>query len=661
MAVFTKILIANRGEIARRIIRTCRLMGISTVAVYSEADKDAIFVREADESISIGGKTPLESYLQQDKIIQAALRVKAEAIHPGYGFLSENAFFAKRCEQEGIVFIGPSWQAIQSLGSKIQAKNIAVEHNVPVIAGYRGDDQSLERLTKEAIQIGFPLLIKASAGGGGKGMRTVRKESELIPALEAARREAESAFGDSTVLLERYFDAAKHIEVQIVGDHYGNVLHFFERECSVQRRFQKIIEEAPSPSLSPELREKIGDAAVRVTKGVGYYSAGTVEFLFDVETAAFYFLEVNTRLQVEHPVSEAITGVDLVRLQIEVAQGMALNLSQKDISLQGHSLEVRLYAEDARADFRPAIGTIQYWDTSRCVADTRFETGIETGSVVDVFYDPMLAKIITHGASRSEAIAKMHRSLGELSAIGVTNNRSILMAILKDKDFQENRFDTKYIDKKLDYLQTFLQTDENKYVEAAIAIVLQRWAERQTERLWLKALPAAWRNLRFQHPFEQFECEIGQLKIAYRFVKERVFVVECKGKEYAVEFQSYHKNSLLLSIDGLQRHFFIASQKEEYFVQNADTDTLKLALLPRFPMPKEEKIIGGYQSPMPGQVIKVLVNGGDIVQEGTPLLVLLSMKMENTIYADSDGMIEEVYVEAGNFIEAGNLMLKLKN
>ncbi|GIV34451.1 MAG: hypothetical protein KatS3mg031_1986 [Chitinophagales bacterium] len=405
----TKILIANRSEIAIRIMRTCRKMGIATVAVFSEADKNALFVKHADEGIALGGYAASDSYLNQEKIIAAAKRTGADAIHPGYGFLSENESFARRCEQEGILFIGPNSKAIEAMGDKIRAKEIMQKHGVPVVPGYDGEDQSMETLRKEAKKIGFPVLLKASAGGGGKGMRIVREEKTLEKDIEGAKREALSAFGDDTLLIEKYFDSARHIEFQILGDKHGQVIHLFERECSIQRRYQKIIEESPSPVMTDALREKMAAAALKAAQAIKYDNAGTVEFIVD-DKLHFYFLEVNTRLQVEHPVTEMVTGLDLVKLQIEVAQGLPLPLSQNDVKQNGHAVECRLYAEDPYNHFLPATGKVLAYlpDESGC---TRYDSGVENGSVIDIHYDPMIAKVITWGNTRSDAIRKMKHAL----------------------------------------------------------------------------------------------------------------------------------------------------------------------------------------------------------------------------------------------------------
>lgn len=419
MKTIKRILIANRGEIACRIIRTCQSMGISTVAVFSDADKDALHVKMADTAVYIGESEVQKSYLDIEKIIEAAKISGADAVHPGYGFLSENADFAKQLASENIIFIGPNAHAIAQMGSKTNAKVLAEKLGVPTVAGYKGEDQSVEKFKIEATKIGFPVLLKASAGGGGKGMRIVHAESELPAAFDAAKREAKSAFGDEDLLMEKYFVSSRHIEVQILGDKQGHVIHLLERECTIQRRYQKIIEESPSPVLTEESRAAICGSAVKLAQALNYDNAGTVEFIWS--EGEFYFLEVNTRLQVEHPVTEAITGLDLVKLQIEIAAGKPLLLKQTDIKANGYVLECRLYAEDATNNFLPTTGQILQWKTPQ-IDGLRFDSGVENGSEVSIFYDPMLAKIIAHGKDRIETIQRMEYALSKIRCLGTTTN-----------------------------------------------------------------------------------------------------------------------------------------------------------------------------------------------------------------------------------------------
>lgn len=654
-----KLLIANRGEIARRIIRTCREMGILTAVVHSEADRHGIFVAEADEAINIGGHTPAESYLRQDLILAAAKRVGADAIHPGFGFLSENADFARQVTEAGLIFVGPSAESIAAMGSKAQSKIILRQNpEVPLIPGYEGEDQTLERLSAEALHIGFPVLLKASAGGGGKGMRIVRRAEELEPALLAAKNEGLAAFGNDRLIIEKYFDRARHIEVQILGDKFGKLLHFYERECSLQRRFQKVVEEAPSPTLTPAQREQLCAAALAVGRSVDYYNAGTVEMIFDEASQAFYFLEMNTRLQVEHPVTEQVTGVDLVRLQLEVAAGLALSLNQEDIQLNGSAIEVRLYAEDAANDFRPAIGTIELWKTAE-TANIRYESGVDTGSVIDVFYDPMIAKIIATASTRREATTRLVHSLSKLAALGLTTNRAFLIALLRHKAFVENTVDTRWIERHLPELQSALVPNADALNHYAIAALLYRWSHRQAQRQTLKNLPAAWRNLPFQLPSEGFKYNEQELVLSYKALSGQGFEIKINEATYTVELLSATKQDITLVIDGLRTNFTVATQGDNFFIQNDSQAEVKLQAISRFPEMEIAKVPGSYDAPMPGQVVRVPVAVGDKVEEGTPLIVLSSMKMENTIYAYEAGTVVEIYAEAGQFVQADSPLLKI--
>ena len=444
--MLNKILIANRGEIARRIIRTCRKLGVRTVAVYSEADKHAPFVREADEAVLIGPAPASDSYLRGDRIIAAAVNAGAEAIHPGYGFLSENAEFAEQCASAGIVFIGPTPDAIRVMALKGAAKALMTQAGVPVTPGYHGDEQSTDGLQREAACIGYPVLIKAVAGGGGKGMRRVDVASDFADALISAQREGQNAFADPKVLIEKYIEVPRHIEIQLFADNHGHVVHLFERDCSLQRRHQKIIEEAPAPNLPEGIRHAMGAAAVKAAQAIGYRGAGTVEFIVDVskgiETANFYFMEMNTRLQVEHPVTEAITGVDLVEWQLRVAAGEPLPLTQEQLRIDGHAFEARLYAEDPQNDFLPVTGTLQKLEFP---ATARIESAVEQGDGVSVFYDPMIAKIIVHGRDRTQALARMRQALIETRLGGMATNLGFLRRLMSEPDFASAEIDTGFI------------------------------------------------------------------------------------------------------------------------------------------------------------------------------------------------------------------------
>jgi len=654
MKNISKVLVANRGEIAIRVFKTCREMGISSVAVFSDADKEALFVKVADEAVSIGGKQPNESYLVQDKIIAAAKATGADAIHPGYGFLSENESFASRCRKEGIIFIGPNPEAIAAMGSKIRAKAIVSKNGVPTIPGYNGDKQDNVTLYKEAVKIGFPVLLKASAGGGGKGMRVVRKESELKGAIEAAKREALNGFGDDVLLIEKYFDSSRHVEFQIFGDQHGNAVHLFERECSIQRRHQKVIEESPSPVLDDKLRKKMGEAAVNAAKAISYDNAGTVEFIV-AEDGSFYFLEVNTRLQVEHPVTEMVTGLDLVRWQIEVAMGHPLPLKQEQLEQKGHAIEVRLYAEDPGNNFLPVSGKIQAWEPA-CMQGLRYDTGIKSGSVIDVFYDPMIAKVIAHAPTRSEAIAKMQKALQETVLSGFTTNKNFLVAILQHKDFIAGKFNTHFLDKVFKY--TGEQYPQHTLDLLTVALQVARFHERNNDRKLASQIPAGWRNNFYQSQKEKYALHGFEFEVQYSNRRETL-AISFADKSYIARHIESTGNWHTIEIDDIRRRFHISGSGLQYFVQSPVLGQLTFVVPHRYPEPADESVKGGYSAPMPGEITKVLVQPGDKVKSGQPLLIIVSMKMENTIEANDDGEVEEVYVQEKAFVEAGTLMLKM--
>ena len=653
----SKVLIANRGEIAVRIMQTCHEMGITTVAVFSEADRNALFVQEADEAIAIGGLQATESYLDQNKIIEAAIRSGAEAIHPGYGFLAENASFAKRCDKEGIIFIGPNAKAIEAMGDKKRAKEIMEKHGVPVVPGYDGKDQSLENLTEQAKKVGFPLLLKATAGGGGKGMRIVREAKSLKKEIEGAKREAKAAFGDDTLIIEKYFKKARHIEFQIFGDRHGHALHLFERECSIQRRYQKIIEESPSPVLDDQLRTEMADAAVKAAKAINYDNAGTVEFILD-EKKNFYFLEVNTRLQVEHPVTEMITDLDLVRLQIECASGLPFPFSQDDITSEGHAVECRLYAEDPGNNFLPVTGNILHFIADDS-AITRFDTGVESGAKIDIHYDPMIAKVITYGETRQEAIQKMIRTLSRTVLLGLTTNKDFLCRILRQEKFILGDFDTQFLERHPELAAKPTPKPEQKH-QLAIAATLYNWGQREENRKVIKEIPSGWRNNFYQPQFDQYSFGEEELVAQYSYCKGD-FQFQFGDQQYSVKLIEVSDPFVVVEIDGYQKIFALAAQGDNLHIHDDNHGTFTLKLLPRFPEKEVEKTPGSYNAPMPGEVVKVLVKTGDKVKSGDGLVVLSSMKMENTIEAFEDGVVEEVFVEEKGFVEADSPLVKIFN
>lgn len=668
MKTIKKILIANRGEIAIRIMHSAHAMGLRTVAVFSDADAQTLFVKRADEAICIGGCYASESYLNQDKIIAAAKQAGADAIHPGYGFLSENASFAQRCKNEGIIFIGPSAEVIEALGSKTNAKKIAREAGVPVVPGYEGEDQSIGRFKYEADEIGYPVLLKASAGGGGKGMRIVNNPQELESAFEAASREAQKSFGDGSLLMEKYFPKAKHIEFQIVGDEHGNYFHLFDRECSLQRRYQKVIEEAPSPSLSDELRAEMGKAAVAIAEYVNYTNAGTVEFILD-EQHNFYFLEVNTRLQVEHPVTENITWTDLVTMQIEIAEGKEMVTPlPEDFHPMGHSIECRICAEDAANNFFPATGEILHWRIPH-MPGLRVETGVETGSVVEVYYDSMIAKLIFTAGTRTDAIACLVNTLERISILGLTTNKDFLIQLLNHPQFLDGTFDTKLIERSFaDYKP---EPSQEQLHQMAIAAMLFDWKFRSETENRPDALNG-WRNVFYQPQLFDVELNGEHVQVQYRYLQFGDFTVTVNGYNHSVRLAGYEKfelsnradkqsSLLMVEIDNHSQNMMIARKGSDWYIQHPAAGTFHFRQIPRFTLPGSADHSNGYTAPMPGEVVKVLVKAGDTVQSGTPLLIMNSMKMETTMEAQADGEVEEIFVTEKSFVEAGAILLKMKD
>ncbi len=644
--MINKVLIANRGEIACRIIKTCKKLGIQTVAVFSDADKQSLHVKMADEAIWIGESSPSASYLKMEKLIEVAKSTQSDAIHPGYGFLAENASFAQLCLDNQIIFIGPHPKAIQAMGSKKEAKELVSKYNVPVIPGYNGSDQSNETLINEAQKIGFPLLIKAAAGGGGKGMRIVRSEKEFLEALNAAKREALAAFADDTVLLEKYFDSSRHIEVQIFGDKHGNIIHFFERECSIQRRYQKIIEEAPSPALTPELREKITQAAINAAKAIQYDNAGTVEFLLDDQNQ-FYFLEINTRIQVEHPVTEFITNTDLIALQIHVAEGG--KLPEQPQTFDGHAIECRIYAEDPYQDFMPRNGKLLSFYVPDLV---RVDTGVQAGDTISIYYDPMIAKIISYGKNRNETIRKMIYALKNSKIQGLTNNQSFLLQIFQHPEFQNARISTAFIKQYENDLKINVQVD----FWLIAALIYQSL----NTPLTLSFLPRGWRNNLYQLSFELFKVLDNTHKLEYQWISSDNLKVIINHQEWLISQIQLQQNALVYFLDNTKYVFEIQPTEKGFEVSHQGIN-LVIENIEKLPDANQQEDKNTYISQMPGEVLKILVNVGDKVEAGTPLLVLVSMKMENTIYAQSKGIVKEIYVNEKSFVEAKSQLLQIEN
>jgi propionyl-CoA carboxylase alpha chain len=644
-----KVLVANRGEIARRVLRTLRAMGIRSVAVFSDADDRAPHVREADEGVRIGPSPSRQSYLAIDRILDAAAATGADAVHPGYGFLAENAEFAERCEAAGLVFIGPPPAAIRAMGSKIEAKRIMAAAGVPVIPGVSGAGLSDEALAGEARALGFPLLIKASAGGGGKGMRVVQGEADVAKALAAAHREALAAFGDDTLLVERYIERPRHVEIQVFGDTHGTIVHLFERECSIQRRYQKVLEEAPSPGVDAALRARMGAAAVTAARTVGYIGAGTVEFVLAPD-GEFYFLEVNTRLQVEHPVTELVTGLDLVRLQIDVAEGRPLGIAQHELRLDGHAIEARLYAEDPARGFLPSTGTVRLWEPP-VLPGVRWDDGVEAGSEIGIHYDPMLAKVIARGATRDEAIDRLAGALEQLGVAGVTTNRDLLVAVLRHPAFAAGDLDTHFIDRHLPAASRARRRDPATERLHAIVAALHGHATRQRGGGPLPpSIPTGWRNNRWRPQRVEFALAGETLEVSYVAEPRGRFTVDAAGSTSAAIVHDAGPDTIDVEVDGVRRHFQVARTSDAVAV-HGPLGTTELVEMPRLPVARRDDVAGGCVAPMTGIVRAVHVAPGDRVRKGQVLLVLEAMKMEHELAAQGNGVVLEVRVEIGQMVD----------
>ena len=673
--MFKKILIANRGEIACRIILTCHRMGIRTVAVYSEVDAGELHVHLADEACCIGKSAPAGSYLCIENVLDASKKHDAQAIHPGYGFLSENAEFARRCSQSGIVFIGPSAEAIEQMGAKDQSKCVMENAGVPVVSGYKGAEQSPEFLNAEAEKIGYPLMIKAVLGGGGKGMRVVRKQTDFSEALESARNEARNAFGDDRILLECFISGPRHIEFQIFGDQHGNVIHLFERDCSLQRRHQKIIEESPSPFMDDELRSSMADAAVAAAKAVKYTGAGTVEFIVG-DNREFFFMEMNTRLQVEHPVTEMITGLDLVEWQLRIAAGEKLPLTQHEVHQTGHAIEARIYAENPKTGFLPSIGTLHRLafpdifhkvkkiedNNSQSWSSIRIDSGVEQGGEISIHYDPLIAKLVVHADSRKQAIRTMQNTLAQSGVLGVETNLGFLQNIMQHPDFEAAKTDTLFVDSNLESL---LEENHNSVDwvcwGTAIACLLEDYAESETKAQESMEPCSPWNSLnnwrtgppephRVQLRNQQgTETEVTIIKEnnSFRILNENAQIsVTVSAHEDLLDL-TWHSSGL----EEYGHHLLVLSHESQLLAVHEDGRTLFTRLDPLAYEQSEEVSDFRLSAPMPGNVIRVLVKAGDEVSSGQPLLVMEAMKMEHTIVAPANGIVEEVLFQPGDLVQ----------
>ena len=642
-----RLLIANRGEIACRVIRTCRRLGIHTIAVHSDADRGAMHVRLSDESHRIGPAPARDSYLSASAVLEAARRSRADAIHPGYGFLSENAAFAEACGEAGLVFVGPPAAAIRAMGMKHEAKAIVSAAGVPIVPGYMGEDQTPARLAREAARIGFPLLVKAVAGGGGKGMRVVPDAAALDEAIRGARGEAENAFGDGRLMLERFLLRPRHIEVQVFGDIHGECLHLFERECSVQRRYQKIIEESPSPFIDDTKRTAMTAAAVRAAKAVGYFNAGTVEFIVDAD-GGYYFMEMNTRLQVEHPVTEAVTGLDLVEWQLRVASGERLPLSQPEIPRHGHAIEARFYSEDPRRGFLPSIGRIERFAHPAEDGEWRVDSGIANGDTITVHYDPLIAKVIATGIDRAHALANLRRRLDRTAIFGVANNLQLLRTIAAHPEFAAGSVDTGFVDREYAALiETPAPTSEALLLSAALALderatVAGRgaspWASGDGWRAGGPAAQAfglripAFVRVRASRQGASIELDDGQTKV-------RGIVAARAPDRFAVDAgDGPHELELI---------------RENGRLQVIGERAMEIALAPAWPFELSVDDADAHPaSPLPGRVVELRVKSGDTVARGDVLAVVEGMKMQHAIRAGRAGRVTQVLARAGELVEA---------
>jgi len=659
MTRIRKLLIANRGEIASRVIRSARALDIATVAVFSDADARAPFVAEADESVVLPGSTAAETYLRPELIIDAATRTGADAVHPGYGFLSENADFAEACAAAGLTFVGPPPAAIRSMGSKTAAKQLMAEAGVPVLPGIAsGDGQQLpaDLADRAETEIGFPVLVKAAFGGGGRGMRVVTTPGELAGAIAAARREAVGAFGNGTVFLERLVERPRHIEVQVFADSHGQVVHLFERECSIQRRYQKILEESPSPAVDDTLRAELGSAAVAAAKAIGYVGAGTVEFILDA-SGEFFFLEVNTRLQVEHPVTELVTGLDLVALQLMVAEGKPLPDEAVQASLSGHAIEARLYAEDVAAGYLPATGSLLLFDVPS-LPGVRIDTGVRTGGQVSVHYDPMLAKVIAHAPTREQAARLLARALAETRVLGVVTNRDLLVGILREQDFLDGHIDTGYLTRHDP--ATLMAGDERRLPVHALATALADQALRRAEPSVLPGVPSGWRNVPNARQQVGYQVAERGLQVEYRirgsFVDAAVDGVELGP----VLLHGCTAAEVDLQVDGVRRLVTVARAGDVRYADSAVGATI-LVEQPRFPETQQQATAGSLLAPMPGTVVRVEAQLGDSVHAGQVLVVLEAMKMEHSVRTPQEGTLARLNVSAGQTVDMGTVLAVVEN
>jgi len=662
--MFKKILIANRGEIACRVAATARRMAVRTVAVYSDADAHANHVRACDESVHLGGSAPKDSYLRWEKILEAAKATGAEAVHPGYGFLSENEEFAQACADAGLVFIGPPPSAIKAMGLKAESKQLMEKAGVPLVPGYHGHDQNPQLLQREADRIGYPVLIKASAGGGGKGMRAVDRAEDFAAALASCQREAINSFGDDAVLIEKYVQRPRHIEIQVFGDTHGNYVYLFERDCSVQRRHQKVLEEAPAPGMTEAMRKQMGEAAVAAARAVNYVGAGTVEFIVEQREGGemnFFFMEMNTRLQVEHPVTEAITGQDLVEWQLRVASGEALPAKQAELQIYGHAIEARICAENPDNNFLPATGTLHVYRKPAATAfqrsRVRIDDGVREGGEISPFYDSMIAKLIVHGSTREEALARLDAALAQVQIVGVATNVQFLRGILATESFSKANLDTALIERERAVL--FDREPLGLPLAAAAAItrtLIGEWPGKMPDPF---ARRDGWRSLGEYRRHFDFEFRGAEQTALLTYKRDGGLWLEAGGVagplvigrfptgEFEVEFAG-NRQTLDVHLDGAVAHVF------------ASKGATKITAIDRLAHAGDTQAEGGrLTAPMPGKVVSFAVKAGDKVSRGQPLAVMEAMKMEHTIAAPADGTVEELMFAPGEQVAEGDELLRM--
>jgi len=663
--VIAKLLVANRGEIARRVMRTCRAMGIATVAVFADPDAGEPFAVEADEAVPIGGATPAESYLRAEAILDAAERTGADAVHPGYGFLAENPDFARGCRKRDLVFVGPPAEAIAAMGDKLEAKRLAAAAGIPVLPGADATALTSGELPAAADRVGWPVLVKAALGGGGVGMRVVRDRGDLAGAVAAAARQAAAAFGDGTVLLERYVEAPRHVEVQVLGDAHGRVVHLFERECSIQRRHQKLVEEAPSPAVDARLRRRLGAAAVAAAEAVGYVGAGTVEFLLAPD-GEFWFLEMNTRLQVEHPVTEAVTGLDLVRLQLLVAEGAPLPREALDARVTGHAIEARLYAEDPLRGFLPATGTLHRFRIDPRPG-LRVDAGVADGSTVGIHYDPMLAKVIAYAPTRREAAGLLAAALAGARVHGVTTNRDLLVGVLRHPAFLAGRTDTHFLERHPPAELGAAPGGQEAERLHAVAAALAAQAERAASAPVQSGIPSGWRNNPSQPQRVEFEGAGGPVAVGYRFGRSGLELAVDGEPRREVRVRSCRPDAVDLETGGVRRRFEVHRVGAVHYV-DSPLGHAALRERPRFGGPAEGRVAeraaeaapaGSLAAPLPGVVRRVGAAPGDLVPAGAVLVVVEAMKTEHRVAAPRAGRVRELPVAEGQEVEAGTVLAVL--